>query len=123
MIRRVCGKEHLPEVSRNTHIPILVQTNPYPLVPPTPILLTLQTPGKPAMRKENLKYYLMEQKGCAFQKGFPRDCSSHTMHLLGEETRLKGLSTWMCLATLQGPYLFQVNQDIVVAHFCPAHVA
>lgn len=29
----------------------------------------------------------------------------------------------MCQARLQGSYLFYVNQDIAVAHFCPANMA
>lgn len=57
-----------------------------------------------------------------FQK-LPCDCSSHIMSFPGEETHLKRSPTWMCQAGLQGPYLFYVNQDIAVAHFCPANMA
>ena len=63
----------------------------------------------------------MELKECAFQGGFPYRFS-HIRYLPGEETQVRGMSTCLCLARLQGSYLFHLNGDIVVAHFYPAHV-
>ena len=63
----------------------------------------------------------MELKECAFQGGFHYRFS-HIRYLPGEETQVRGMSTYLCLARLQGSYLFHLNGDIVVAHFYPAHV-